>query len=95
MVDLEEQPSVNLLDGVPRRRKSLKQDENIILKGLYVERSVAEDLRDFARVLDLEESRLANAILKLAFSERTTIQEIRAAIPKIRAIRGIYSNQIG
>ena len=54
MVDLESPPALNLLDGVPRRRKSLKRDENIILKGLYVERSVAEDLRDFARALDLE-----------------------------------------
>jgi len=92
MVDLTESPpATNLLEDVPRRRKSLKRDENIILKGLYVERSVAEDLRDFARCLDLEESRLANAILKLAFSEQTTIQEIRDAIPKIRAIRSIHS----
>jgi len=89
MVELS--PVMNLLDDIPRRRKSLKRDENIVLKGLYVERSVAEDLRDFARALDLEESRLASAILKLAFSDATTIQEIREAIPRIRAIRSLQS----
>jgi len=81
--------SPNLLEEIPRRRKSLKRDENIVLKGLYVERGVALDLRDFARCLDLEESRLANAILKLAFSEQSSIPEIREAIPKVKAIRSL------
>jgi len=92
MIDVPERPIVaNILEDIPRRRKSLKRDENIVLKGLYVERSVAEDLRDFARHLDLEESRLANAILKQAFSDQTTFQEIQEVIPKIRAIRNIQT----
>jgi len=65
----------------------MKSDDNNILKGLYLEKAVAKDLADFAGVLNMHESRLANSILKAAFADETAPEELIPFLRRVRAIQ--------
>jgi hypothetical protein len=77
----------SILENTPRKRKGMKSDDNNILKGLYLEKAVAKDLADFAGVLNMHESRLANSILKAAFADETAPEELIPFLRRVRAIQ--------
>lgn len=66
---------LGILSKIEQRKKSLRADPDWLLKGLYYERSVIQDLEEFASLVGREPSRVANAILKAALAVDTAQEE--------------------
>ena len=77
-----------ILGNTPKKRRGMKSDPNCLLKGLYLELAVAKDLADFAGALEMEQSRLANSILKAAFADETAPEDLIPALRRVRAMSG-------